>query len=345
MMARSLGTRWRQLGRFLDHTAEAILITDAKARIVYINRSFSRVTGYARKEVLGKTPRLLHSGRQSDAFYAHMWKCIQSIGRWQGEIWNRRRNGEIYPEWLSITAVKDAAGRVEHYLAIFTDITLRKREQRELYDLATHDALTGLPNRYLFSEQFRRAMARAKRGGNLVALLYLDLDGFKPVNDRLGHRCGDRLLQTAARRLQRAVREGDTVARLGGDEFAVILEQLSQPQDSAATAKKLLRSVARPYLLEGHKAKVTASIGITVYPLDGDDVDVLLKRADGAMYRAKTERRNDYRFWGEPALRARGRPIARTGGGPQRRRSRARPRAAQTAPAFPVRPGNRAGRA
>lgn len=344
-MAKSSRTRWGPLERFLDHTAEAILITDAKARIVYINRSFSRVTGYARKDVLGKTPRVLHSGRQSDEYYAHMWKCIHATGRWQGEIWNRRRNGEIYPEWLSITAVKDASGRVGHYLAIFTDITLRKREERELFDLATHDTLTGLPNRYLFSEQFRRAMARAKRDGHLVALLYLDLDGFKPVNDRLGHRCGDRLLQTVARRLQRSVREGDTVARLGGDEFAVVLEQLSQPRDSAATAKKLLRALARPYWVEGHKAKVTASIGITVYPLDGDDVDSLLKRSDSAMYRAKTERRNDYRFWGDPGIRTRGRPIARTGEGPPRRQSRARPRAARTSPATPARPGSRAGRA
>jgi len=295
---------WRQVGRFLDHTAEAILITDAKTRIVYINRSFSRVTGYSWKEAVGKTPRLLRSGRQSEAFYSHMWKCLHSTGRWQGEIWNRRRSGEIYPEWLSITAIKNAAGRVEHYLAIFTDITLRKREEHELYDLATHDALTGLPNRYYFSERFRHAIVRAKRGKHLVALLYLDLDGFKPVNDALGHRCGDRLLQTVARRLQRSVREVDTVARLGGDEFAVILEQLTQPQDSAPTAKKLLRALARPYLLEGHKAKITASIGITVYPLDGDNVDILLRHADGAMYRAKTERRNDYRFWGDPASRA-----------------------------------------
>jgi diguanylate cyclase (GGDEF)-like protein/PAS domain S-box-containing protein len=312
-MARSPQSRMRQLGRFLDHTAEAILITDARTRIVYINRSFSRVTGYSRQEVLGKTPRLLQSGRQPDEFYAHMWKCIHSTGRWQGEIWNRRRNGDIYPEWLSITAVKNAAGKVEHYLAIFTDITLRKREERELYDLATHDALTGLPNRYFFSERFRHAMVRARRAGSLIALLYLDLDGFKPVNDALGHRCGDRLLQTVARRLQRSVREGDTIARLGGDEFAVILEQMSRPQAAAATATKLLRALARPFLLEGHKAKVTASIGITVYPLDGDDVEILLRRADGAMYRAKTERRNDYRFWGDPAryARAKGAPRGR----------------------------------
>jgi diguanylate cyclase (GGDEF)-like protein/PAS domain S-box-containing protein len=344
-MARPAGARWRHLGRFLDHTAEAILITDATSRIVYVNRSFCRVTGYARKDVLGRTPRLLHSGRQSGAFYAHMWKCIRSTGRWQGEIWNRRRNGEIYPEWLSITAVRDDAGRVGHYLAIFTDITLRKREERELYDLATHDTLTGLPNRYLFSERLRGAMARAKRGGHLVALLYLDLDGFKPVNDRLGHRCGDRLLQTVAQRLQRSVREGDTVARLGGDEFAVVLEQLAQPQDSAATAKKLLRTLARPYRLEGHNARITASIGITVYPLDGDDVEILLKRADGAMYRAKTERRNDYRYWGDAAIRARRRPVTRRAADRPRRRPRARPRAARTAPAFAVRRGIRAGRA
>jgi len=300
-MARAVEPRWRELGRFLDHTVEAIIVTDAKTRIVYVNRSFARVTGYTWKEVSGKTPQLLHSGRQSPEFYAHMWKCIRSTGRWQGEIWNRRKNGEIYPEWLSITAVRGGSGKVGHYLAIFSDITLRKREEQELYDLATHDALTGLPNRYFFSERFRHAMVRAKRAASLVALLYLDLDGFKPVNDALGHRCGDRLLQAVSRRLKRSVREVDTVARLGGDEFAVILEQLSQPRDAAATARKVLQALARPYLLEGHKAKVTASIGIAVYPLDGDDVETLLKRADGAMYRAKSERRNDYRFWGDPS--------------------------------------------
>jgi len=292
----------RLIGELLGRTAEAIMITDAGARIVYVNRSFTKVTGYTLKEVSGKTPRILHSGRQTAEFYAHLWKCINASGRWQGEIWNRRKNGEIYPEWLSITAVRSSAGKVENYLAIFSDITLRKREEQELYELATHDTLTGLPNRFFFSERFMHAMARAKRAGHLVGLLYLDLDRFKPVNDSLGHKCGDRLLQTVARRIKRSVREEDTIARLGGDEFAVILEHLSRPRDAAATARKLLRALARPFLLEGHNASITASIGITVYPLDGDDVETLLKRADGAMYRAKTERRNDYRFAGDPSL-------------------------------------------
>jgi diguanylate cyclase (GGDEF)-like protein/PAS domain S-box-containing protein len=300
-MDKSPEQRWRLIGGFLDHTAEAILITDAKTRIVYVNRSFTRITGYTLKEVTGKTPRLLHSGRQTAAYYAHMWKCINASGRWQGEIWNRRKNGEIYPEWLSITAVRSGTGKVENYLAIFSDITLRKREEQELYDLATHDALTGLPNQFFFSERFRHAMVRAKRARHMVGLLYLDLDRFKPVNDALGHKCGDKLLQTVAKRLKRSVREEDMIARLGGDEFAVILDHLSKPRDAAATARKLLHALARPFLLDGHKASITASIGITVYPFDGDDVDTLLKRADGAMYRAKTERRNDYRFWGDPS--------------------------------------------
>jgi diguanylate cyclase (GGDEF)-like protein/PAS domain S-box-containing protein len=308
-MEKSREQRWRLIGGFLDHTAEAILITDAETRIVYINRSFTRVTGYTLKEVSGKTPRLLHSGRQTAAFYAHMWKCINASGRWQGEIWNRRKSGETYLEWLSITAVKSSTGKVENYLAIFSDITLRKQEEEELYDLATHDALTGLPNRFFFSERFRHAMARAKRASHLVGLLYLDLDRFKPVNDALGHKCGDKLLQTVARRLKRSVREEDTIARLGGDEFAVVLEHLSRPRDAAATARKILRALARPFLLDGHRARITASIGITVYPLDGDEVEILLKRADGAMYRAKSERMNDYRFWGDPSLHARAKGV------------------------------------
>jgi len=301
-MERPREERWRLIGGFLDHTAEAVLITDAKTRIVYVNRSFTRVTGYTLNDVSGKTPHLLHSGRQTAAFYAHMWKCIDASGQWQGEIWNRRKSGEIYLEWLSITAVKGSTGKVENYLAIFSDITLRKQEEQELYDLATHDALTGLPNRFFFSERFRHAMVRAKRASHPVGLLYLDLDRFKPVNDALGHKCGDKLLQAVARRLKRSVREEDTIARLGGDEFAVILEHLSRPRDAAATATKILRALARPFPLEGHKASITASIGITVYPLDGDDVETLVKRADGAMYRAKTRRRNDYRFWGDPSL-------------------------------------------
>lgn len=305
----------RLIGELLGRTAEAIMITDAGARIVYVNRSFTRITGFTLKEVSGKTPRILHSGRQTATFYAHLWKCLKATGRWQGEIWNRRRNGEIYPEWLSISAVRNRAGKLENYLAIFSDITLRKREQQELYDLATHDALTGLPNRFLFSERFRHAMVRAKRASHLVGLLYLDLDRFKPVNDLLGHKCGDMLLQTVAKRLKRSVREEDMIARLGGDEFAVILEHLSRPRDAAATARKLLYALDRPFLLQGHQARITASIGISVYPFDGDDVETLIKRADGAMYRAKTGHRNDYRFWRAPSLH----PQA---GGNTRRRQR-----------------------
>jgi len=301
----------RLIGELLGHTAEAIMITDAGARIVYVNRSFTRITGYKLKEVSGKTPRILRSGRQTAAFYARLWKCLKSTGRWQGEIWNRRKNGEIYPEWLSITAVRSGTGKAENYLAIFSDITLRKREQQELYDLATHDVLTGLPNRFFFSERFRHAIARAKRAGHLVGLLFLDLDRFKPVNDSLGHKYGDKPLQTVARRIKRSVREGDTIARLGGDEFAIILEHLSRPRDAAPTARKLLRALARPFLLKGRKAGITASIGITIYPFDGDDVETLLKRADGAMYRAKTERRNDYRYWGDPSLYSQADVVAR----------------------------------
>jgi diguanylate cyclase (GGDEF)-like protein/PAS domain S-box-containing protein len=296
--------KWRLVGRLLGRTPEAIMITDTRSRIVYVNHSFTQVTGYTLKDVAGKTPRILHSGRQAAGFYARMWKELDASGQWQGEIWNRRKSGEIYPEWLSIAAVRSPGGKVENYLGIFSDITLRKREERELYDLATHDPLTGLPNRSFFGEQFRQATARAKRAGRLVGLLYLDLDRFKPVNDRLGHECGDKLLRTAARRLRGLVRAEDTVARLGGDEFAVILEHLSRPRDAAPTARKILRALTRPFLLDRHKASVSASVGIALYPLDGDSVDILLKRADRAMYQAKKGRGNGYRFWGDPSRRA-----------------------------------------
>lgn len=301
--------KWRVIGRFLGGTAEAVMITDARTRIVYVNESFTKITGYTLKEVAGKTPRILHSGRQPAAYYTRMWRALGAEGQWQGEIWNRRKNGDIYPEWLSITAVRGGKGELENYLAIFSDITLRKREEQELYELATHDALTGLPNRSFFGEQFRQAMARAKRAGRLAGLLYLDLDRFKPVNDRLGHESGDKLLRTVARRLRGLVREEDTIARLGGDEFAVILEHLPRVRDAAATARKVLHALNRPYRLEGHKAIVTASVGIAVYPLDGDSVETLLKRADRAMYRAKRARGNEFRFWRTPSrlFTARGR--------------------------------------
>jgi diguanylate cyclase (GGDEF)-like protein/PAS domain S-box-containing protein len=306
------------------------MITDARSRIVYVNQSFTKVTGYSLKDVAGKTPRVLHSGRQAAGFYARMWKELDASGRWQGEIWNRRRNGEIYPEWLSITVVRGARGKVENYLAIFSDITLRKREALELYDLATHDALTGLSNRSSFSEQFRQAITRAKRAGRLVGLLYLDLDRFKPVNDRLGHACGDQLLRTVARRLRGLVRAEDTVARLGGDEFAVILEHLPRPQDAAPTARKILRALTRPFQLDGHRAGVTASVGIAIYPLDGASVEILLKRADRAMYRAKSGRGNEFRFWGDPrtgaAVRAPAAPAPSPGARPWSRPSRTRAR-------------------
>jgi diguanylate cyclase (GGDEF)-like protein/PAS domain S-box-containing protein len=297
--------QWHVIARFLDRTTEAVMITDAGTRIVYVNRAFTQVTGYALKDVAGKTPRILHSGRQGAGYYARMWKALASSGRWQGEIWNRRKSGEIYPEWLSITAVRGPAGRVENYLGIFSDITLRKQEERELYDLATHDPLTGLPNRSLFIEQFRQAMARSKRAGRLAGLLYLDLDRFKAVNDRLGHECGDKLLRTVAKRLRALVREEDTIARLGGDEFAVILERLPRPLDAAPTARKILRALTRPFLLDGHRAGVMASVGIAVYPLDGGSAEILLKRADRAMYRAKKAGGGEFRFWRTPSRRQR----------------------------------------
>jgi diguanylate cyclase (GGDEF)-like protein/PAS domain S-box-containing protein len=318
--------KWHLVGRLFGRTAEAIMITDARSRIIYVNQSFTKVTGYTLKDVAGKTPRILHSGRQSPEYYARMWKALQASGRWVGEIWNRRKNGEIYPEWLSISAVRSAREEVENYLAIFSDITLRKREERELYDLATHDALTGLPNRSFFNEQFRQAMARAKRSGRLAGLLYLDLDRFKPVNDLLGHESGDKLLQTVARRLRRLVREEDTIARLGGDEFAVILEHLSRPRDAAPTAKKILRALTRPFLLGGHRASVTASVGIVVYPVDGDSVETLLRRADRAMYRAKKGGGNEYRFRGDPSraqARGAGTDLEQV---PPRKKAVARPR-------------------
>ncbi len=280
-------------------SGEAIMITDAQNRIVSVNRAFSEITGFSADEVLGENPRLLASGRHDGEFFANLWQVLAATGRWQGEIWDRRKNGEVYPKWLGISAVRDAHGCLTHYLAVFSDITQRKAAEERISFLAYHDPLTGLPNRVLLRDRFEQAMAFAQRSGAAVALLFLDLDRFKAVNDTLGHTAGDALLQAVAVRLQECVRQTDTISRQGGDEFAIVLTDLRGSEVAAEVARKILDRLAEPISIGGHVLTTSFSIGISLYPSDGQDFDTLLKEADTAMYCAKDAGRNAYRFFAE----------------------------------------------
>ncbi|MGC2164661.1 MAG: EAL domain-containing protein [Gallionella sp.] len=281
---------------------EGMTVTDENGNILRVNQAFTRITGYSSDEVIGKNPRILKSGRQSVDFYINMWQRIASHGSWEGEIWNRRKNGEIYPEYMTITAVKNASGTVANYVATFNDITLSKASAVEIENLAFFDPLTKLPNRRLLLDRLSKALATCKRSGNSGALLFLDLDHFKNLNDTLGHNFGDLLLQQVAERLTSCVREGDTVARLGGDEFVVMLEDLSSKDVEAAAqagniASKILAALNQPYHLDKHLYNNSPSIGIALIKNHEQDREDLLKQADIAMYQSKKAGRNTISFF------------------------------------------------
>ncbi|TRZ97221.1 MAG: EAL domain-containing protein [Rhodocyclaceae bacterium] len=287
---------------------EGMMITDANAVIMRINRAFTAITGYAPEEAVGQTPRLLKSGRHDLAFYAGMWESIQRNGVWQGEIWDRRKSGEVYPKWLTITAVKSADGTVINYVSTHTDITERKLADDKIQHLAFADPLTDLPNRRLLIDRLHQALAAGARNKRRGALILIDLDNFKTLNDTLGHDTGDLLLQQVAQRLVTCVRDGDTVARLGGDEFVIMLEDLSENLEEAAkqsetVGEKILATLNRPYLLASFENRSTPSIGITLFSGQSDSIEELLKQADLAMYQAKTVGRNTLRFF-DPEMQA-----------------------------------------
>ncbi len=281
---------------------EGIMVTNGETVILRVNRAFSDITGYQPEEVIGQTPSLLRSGRHGAEFYTAIWHSIETTGTWQGEIWNRRKNGEIYPQWQNITAVKDDGGRVTHYVGTQTDITEQKMAQAKIESLAFFDPLTKLPNRRMLLDRMQQALALGQRTGLHAALLFIDLDNFKTLNDTRGHNVGDLLLQQVGQRLGTCVRAGDTVARLGGDEFVVILENLSDSADAAATqaeavGEKVLALLNRPYELSGQAHHSTPSIGITLMGRDSSGVDELLQQSDLAMYQAKKSGRNAVRFF------------------------------------------------
>jgi diguanylate cyclase (GGDEF)-like protein/PAS domain S-box-containing protein len=280
-----------------DTSQEAIVITDASNIIIDVNHAFTRITGYERNEVLGMDPRVLNSGRQDKAFYATMWKALQEEQVWRGEIWNRRKNGEIYAELLSISSICDDAGRVQRYVGVFSDITYFKDHEAELSRVANFDALTGVPNRRLLADRLGQAIAHARRNGKLLAICYIDLDGFKDVNDRHGHETGDKLLVDITRRLQEVLRAGDTLARLGGDEFVVLFNDLEQGAECFQILERVMQTIAVPMQFGGQQVGVSASIGVTFYPEDDEDGDTLMRHADQAMYIAKQSGKNRFHLY------------------------------------------------
>lgn len=282
--------------KVFECSSEAIVITNTEAHIVAVNQAFTRITGYDVDEVLGRNPNLLSSGKHDADFYRAMWEAILHDGHWEGEIWDKAKGGELYPKWMSINAVRNAEGVVTHYVSIARDISDHKRSEREIQQLAFYDVLTGLPNRTLLRDRLEQMLAAAHRDGGKFALMFMDLDRFKYVNDSMGHSVGDKLLQAVAGRIQSCVREGDTVARLGGDEFVVLLRE-TDSMGASTVAEKLIKSIGEPYHIDGIQLSTHASIGISLYPDDALDSDTLVKNADVAMYRAKEDGRNNYQFF------------------------------------------------
>lgn len=289
--------RLRFSAQVFEHTSEGILITDQHGCIQDVNRAFTTITGYTAEEALGRNPSLLRSDRHDQEFYAELWRSLIEQGLWRGEIWNRRKNGEVYPEWLTISAVVDQQGKTTNYISVFSDISPLRQSQDRLDYLAHHDPLTGLPNRLLLTDRLELALVRAQREQRQMALLFIDLDGFKRVNDTLGHAVGDQLLVVVSGRLRERLRRGDTLGRLGGDEFLLLLEQGIEEGVAERVARMVLELLAEPIQIDGHDIIVSASIGISLFPNDGCTGDELLAHADLAMYQTKAAGRAGFTFY------------------------------------------------
>ena len=279
------------------HAHEGIFITDADGTIVEVNDIFTQITGYTREDAVGQNPRIFKSGKHAPEHYAAMWRDLIKNGFWVGEVWNRRKNGEVFAEMQTISAVYDANGKVQQYVALFTDITPMKNHEHQLERIAHYDALTSLPNRVLLADRLQQAMIQSERRNHALAVVYLDLDGFKAVNDSYGHETGDDLLIAVSKSMKEALRDGDTLARLGGDEFVAVLADLEQAQDCQAVLERLLHAATVPVTVNDLELRVSASIGVTIYPQDGVDADMLLRHADQAMYQAKQAGKNRYHLF------------------------------------------------
>ena len=287
----------RLAANVFEHAREGIVITDVEGTIVDVNRAFEEISGYSRDEAMGRNPKFLKSGHHDTAFYVEMWQSITERGYWHGEIWNRRKSGAIYPQSTSISTVHNANGQVTYYVALLADISVFKESQMRLERMAYYDPLTGLPNRTLLADRLRLMLAKAQRERRMLAVCYLDLDGFKPVNDLWGHAAGDELLVQVAQRFQQSVRGDDTVARLGGDEFVILLNNLNGIEEGEQILERILAKLSAPLTLKAAEVSVSASIGVTFFPGDGADPDTLVRHADQAMYRAKQGGRNRYHLF------------------------------------------------
>ena len=283
----------------LENSHEAVLITDANNNIVSVNRAYTDISGYTLEDVVGKNPRINSSGLHDSAFYRSMWHQISTEGVWRGEILDKKKNGEIYPKWLDISAVHDTDGNLTNYIGIFSDLTEKKNNEEKIRFLAFHDPLTKLPNRLLLRDRFDQAIAIADRENKELAFLFIDIDKFKQVNDSLGHLFGDQLLLLVADRLSLSVRDTDTVARFGGDEFVILLTCMQADSAVSNIAEKILKDLSSPFLIGSVELNSSSSIGIAMYPDDGKDFDTLLKMADTAMYQSKNGGKNTYRFFTE----------------------------------------------
>jgi diguanylate cyclase (GGDEF)-like protein/PAS domain S-box-containing protein len=282
----------------MESTSEGVLVTDENGTIISVNPAFSKITGYSAAEAIGQRPSLLKSDHHDEAFYRQLWQEVLREGRWEGEIWNRRKSGEMYPEWLTINRIPALDGVPPRYAAVFHDITEQRQANERIQYLAFHDALTGLPNRALFQDRLVHAVERARRENRRLSVTFIDLDGFKEINDSLGHDVGDLLLQEVAQRIRARMRRGvDTVARLGGDEFVVLMEDLKEVEHCACLAGEIIEDLSVPFHLRGHPVRVGASVGMAFFPEDGNEALELMKHADTAMYAAKASGKGIYRFF------------------------------------------------
>jgi len=287
----------KQAVSVFNNTNDGILITDKNREIIAINKAFTSITGYMEEDAIGQNPRFLQSGHHDPEFYKKLWAEINSTGHWQGEIWNRRKDGELIPVWQNISVVKDKEGNIENYTSVFSDISAIKKYEERLQHAAHHDALTGLANRVLFDIHLDHTIQKSKRNSGCFALLFLDMDGFKEVNDSLGHSAGDHLLQQIAVRIKNCIRDEDTAARFGGDEFTVIIEEIKQATDAELVAAKIINAISEPISVRENAVNVSTSVGISIYPDDANDANELMYAADSAMFRAKNRGKNNYRLF------------------------------------------------
>ncbi len=283
----------------LNNALEGVMITDVKGQILAVNPAFCRITGYCADEVIGKKPSILKSGKQGDDFYQEFWKTLKEKEVWQGKIFNRKKNGEVYPEWLSVTPARDSEGRIVTYIGVFSDLTKLLNVENQLAYLAYHDSLTGLPNRLLLEDRLRQAFAFARRSETSFTVVFMDLDRFKPINDTHGHQFGDEVLKIVAERLQNEMREIDTVARMGGDEFILLLPALASAENIGIVCKRLINAIAQPMIIDDEVIMIGASLGCAEYPRHADNEVTILKQADEAMYQAKAMGGNRYSIYGE----------------------------------------------